>query len=214
MIYLNLRRLGVTVLILGMASLAGCETMNKADLSQPKIYVEPLQAYVEPGYNRFQNNRLAIFPFQCPPHVPEVTYRVTEIFYRQLLKNWAFVDIVKLQPIDSIHDAIHLAKRERAELLMMGQIPYFLDSGTMGKSGLQVDLKVIEVSTGRTIWYLSDSISAEPRPIIDLWVTETKPKPSPGVYQLADMLAVRMVQPFTKLAPLPVVAPPPTAQCP
>lgn len=214
MTFSRMQRLLVLVLILGTGVLtAGCGT--SADLSQPRIYQEPMQAYVDPGYNRFQSQRLAIFPFEAQPTLPEVRYRITEIFYRQLLKNWAFAEIVRLQPADERKDAFHLARRAHADLLMVAQVPYFLDSGGMGKSGLQVDLKVLEVKTGRLLWYLSDSISAEPRPIIDLWVTETTPKPAPGIYQLADMLATRMIRPMTNLPPLPgAYIPPPSCTNP
>ncbi len=55
-----------------------------------------------------------------------------------------------------------------------------------------MDLRVVEVNTGRTLWYLSDNILAQPAPIVDLWVTETKPEPSPSIYFLVDTLAARM----------------------
>jgi hypothetical protein len=50
----------------------------------------------------------------------------------------------------------------------------------------------VETKTGQTVWYLSDNIMAQPAPMMDLWVTETKPKPSPSIYFLVDTLAARM----------------------
>lgn len=64
----------------------------------------------------------------------------------------------------------------------------------MGKSGLQVDLRVVEVKTGRLIWAITDSITATQRPIVDLWVTETRPRLTPSIYDLTERLAVRMCE--------------------
>jgi hypothetical protein len=125
----------------------------------------------------------------------DVSYPLTEVFHRQLLEKRPFLGVVRVtEYYNTLADAQRLAKAQGAELFLMGEVPYFLDSGTTGKSGLQIDLKVVETATGRTLWYLSDTISAQPAPIIDLWVTETKPKPSPSIYFLVDALSERMCQ--------------------
>jgi hypothetical protein len=90
------------------------------------------------------------------------------------------------------------------DLMLLGAIPYFLDSGGAGKSGIQVDLQLREVKSRHIFWYLTDAITAAQRPIIDLWVTETRPYPTPGIYTLADTLAQRMVQ---GLQPAIIIAP-------
>jgi len=84
-------------------------------------------------------------------------------------------------------------------------VPYYLDGGTVGNSGLQVDLKVMDARDGRIVWNMSDSIKATRRPIIDLWVTETRPYPTPSMGALATRLAARMAETLQKGAP-----PPPT----
>jgi hypothetical protein len=84
-----------------------------------------------------------------------------------------------------------------------GTYPYYLDGGTVANSGLQVDLKVLDARDGRIVWNMSDSIKATRRPLIDLWVTETRPYPTPSMEALASQLAARMAATLQEGAPPP-----------
>lgn len=177
-----------------LAGMAGCSVWeNTPYLTDPKILAGPPEAFVKPSYADYRNYRLAILPFRVPAQVTDVSYSLTEVFHRQLLEKRPFRAAIRVSEYSSsMAEAKRLAKAQGAELFLVGEVPYFIDSGTTGKSGLQVDLRIVETSTGNTIWYLSDTIMAEPAPIMDLWVTETKPKPSPSIYFLVEALACRM----------------------
>jgi hypothetical protein len=179
----------------GLALLsAGCESyQHKPVLADPVIKAGPAETYVKPQYQNYRAYRLAIMPFRVPTTVPDVGYPLTELFHRQLLANKTFREAIRISEYhNTMAEAQHLAKSKGAEVFLLGEVPYYLDSGTTGKSGLQVDLRVVETATGRTIWYLTDAISSTPRPIINIWITETKPKPSASISYLAAVLANRM----------------------
>ena len=178
-----------------LAVTPGCETMWDYEpyLSQPKINAGPQEAFLKSNDASLRRYRLAILPFRVPAQVTDVSYSITEVFHRQLLEKRPFKGVVRVhQYYNSLAEAQKLAKDQGAELMVMGEVPYFIDSGTTGRSGVQVDMRVVEVNTGQTVWYLSDNIMAQPAPMIDLWVTESKPKPSPSIYFLVDTLAARM----------------------
>ncbi|MBI4796519.1 MAG: hypothetical protein HY790_11910 [Deltaproteobacteria bacterium] len=173
----------------------GCSTYwnTVPYLETPKIQAGPPENFVTSSNYSYRRYRIAVLPFRVPAQVTDVGYSITEVFHRQLLEKRPFLGVVRVSEYyNTFADAQKLAKAQGAELFLMGEVPYFLDSGTTGKSGLQIDLKVVETNTGNTVMYLSDTISSEPRPIYDLWVMETKPKPSPSIYFLVETLAARM----------------------
>lgn len=182
------------ILVVILLWVGGCESYQHTPLlTDPAIKAGPSETYVRPEAQSYRGYRLAILPFRVPTTVTDVGYSVTELFHRQLLANKTFAEAIRVSEYnDTLADAQRLAKKHGAELFMLGEVPYYLDSGTTGKSGLQVDLRVVETATGRTIWYLTDTISSTPRPIFDLWVTETKPKGSASISYLATVLADRM----------------------
>lgn len=187
--------LALGILAAFLAGTAGCASLwdYEVFLSEPKIRAGPQEAFLKTNDTSYRRYRIAVLPFRVPAQVTDVSYSITEVFHRQLLEKKPFLGAVRVSEYySSLADAQRLAKAQGAELMVMGEVPYFIDSGTTAKSGLQVDLRVVETSSGRTLWYLSDNIMAQPAPIIDLWVTETKPKPSPSIYFLVDTLAARM----------------------
>jgi hypothetical protein len=128
--------------------------------------------------------------FRTVPDFAEVGPAFTQIFYQELLAKRAFTEVVLIpKSYSTKEEALRLAKRYKVDVLLLGEVPYYLDGGTVGNSGLQVDLKVIEAGSGRLLWSLSDSLKATRRPIIDLMVTETRPYPTPSMGTLASRLA-------------------------
>ena len=184
--------LGIGVVVLMGA--AGCSSMiTVPGLSDPQIKAGPQEAFLKTDNMSYRRSRIALLPFRVPAQVTDVGYPITEVFHRQLLQKRPFQAVVRVHEYyNSLADAQKLAKAQGAELMVLGEVPYFIDSGTTGKSGVQVDLRVVEVNTGRTVWYISDNILAQQAPIVDLWVTETKPDPTPSVYFMVDTLAARM----------------------
>jgi len=176
---------------------------NPTPLANP-IVTSKEQIYVHPGAQNLRLTRVGLLYVRCSPDVPEVGPAFTQIFYRELLAKRAFQEVVLIpETYSTMDEALSLAKRHRLHLLVLGEVPYYLDGGTVGTSGLQVDLKVVEVESGRLLWCLTDSIRARPRPIIDLMVVETRPRPTPDMGALATRLAAKLAKTLEEGPPLP-----------
>lgn len=167
---------------------------NPKGLASPRIISEN-RIYAHPGTVSLQKSRAGVLIFRTSPEFPEGGSVLAEIFYRELLAKGPFADLVFIPEIFTTKEnALAVARTHNLDLLVLGEIPYYLDGGTVGTSGLQVDLKVLDARDGRVLWNLSDSIKATRRPIIDLWVTETRPYPTPSMGALAARLAARMAK--------------------
>ncbi len=202
-------RLGSLVWLALAAWLAGCASVpggdwcqtdtfpapsfNPAPLARP-ILAHQEKLYVRPPFPQY-TARAGLLRFRCPPHLPEAGRALTRIFYRRLLKRRPFLEVVLLpESFGSLPEAVARGRTYGMDVVLLGEVPYLLDGGGLGKSGLQVDLKVVEVKTGRLLWEIREAVAATQRPVVDLWVTETRPRPTPPLYELADRLAVRLCQ--------------------
>lgn len=182
-------------------------SLNPPRLSRP-IIQSAQQVYVNPYANDCRTARAGVLLFKCPPEAPQVSYPVTQVFVRQLMEKRPFGEVTLIQETYSTApEALRLARRLNLDVVVLGEVPYFLDSGTAGQSGVQVDLEVLEVSTGRQLWFFKDAVKATPRPIVDLIITETRPRPTPPIYTLVEQLAARMADTLVRGGPAPPPAP-------
>lgn len=168
-------------------------SLNPPSLANP-ILADRKKVYVRSPVPQY-TARAGLLYFRSPPQSPEAGEALARIFYRQFQEKRPFLEILFIpEPFSSVSEAVRQGRAHKVEVVVLGEVPYFLDGGGLGKTGLQVDLKVVEVETGRLLWESSDSISATPRPVVDLWVTETRPRPTPSIYTLAERLAGRMAE--------------------
>ena len=192
--------LGIITGMLGLGLAGGCAPngplasfSRRPSLTAPKVRWSRPQVFVRPHTDRYRQRRVAIFNFNGPPGQPEVGEALARIFHRKLLQMGIFPEVILVAPPGaSGRDPRRLARDLGADLILTGEVPYFMDTGTTGTSGLQVELRLEEALSGRTVWHLSLALNAAPQEIKDLWVTETKPEPTPSVYALADLLAERL----------------------
>jgi hypothetical protein len=155
--------------------------------AQEKISVQP----PSPCYTA----RAGVFYFRSTPQLADAGQALTRIFYRQLVEKRPFLEAFLIpEPYGSLSEGVEKGRARALDVVVLGEVPYFLDGGGLGKSGLQVNLKVVEVKTGRLLWEITDAVTATQRPIVDLWVTETRPRPTPSIYALAERLAARMCE--------------------
>lgn len=206
-----IKALGIILLVASLMGGTGCghwqydqfpaPSWNPTGLATPRI-ISKDRIFTHPGKVNLRTSRAGILIFRTSPEFPEGGPAIAEIFYRELLAKRPFAEIVLIPEIFTTkEDALALAQRHNLDLVVLGEVPYYLDGGTVGISGLQVDLKVLNARDGCIVWNLSDSIKATPRPIIDLWVTETRPYPTPPMGSLATQLAARMATTLEKGVP-------------
>jgi hypothetical protein len=167
-------------------------SFNPTGTASPRI-TQKDQVIVQPGGQYLHPHRAGLLTFRTVPDFAEVGVAFTQFFYRELLAKRTFAEVELIpETCTTKEEALRLAKRHKLDVMLMGEVPYYLDGGTVGTSGLQVDLKVIEAPSGRLLVTLSDSLKATRRTIVDLIVTESRPFPTPSMGTLASRLAGRL----------------------
>jgi len=124
----------------------------------PTGYASPMitkkdAVYAHPGKQNLRIGRAGLMIFRTYPDFAEVGPAFTEIFHRELLAKRTFSEVVLIPETYTTKDeALRLAKRHQVNVILCGELPYYLDGGTVGTSGLQVDLKVMEAGSGRLLF--------------------------------------------------------------
>jgi hypothetical protein len=169
---LALKNLGLSLFAGLLLASGGCShwqtdqfpapSWNPTGLATPRITKQD-QVFAHPGSQNLRYSRAGLLDFRTAPDFAEVSPAFTQIFYRELLAKRAFAEVVLIPETYTTRDeALRLAKRHQADVMPLGEIPCYLDGGTVGTSGLQVDLKVMEAGSGRLLWSLSDSLKGHP----------------------------------------------------
>jgi hypothetical protein len=208
-----MKALGILMLIGVLTGGPGCghwqydqfpaPSWNPKGLATPMI-TDQARIFVHPGGLNLKSKRAGLMMFRTDVAITEIGPSITEIFYRELLAKRAFAEVVQLpEPYTRMDEALRLAKHYRVDVLVLGEVPYYLDGGTVGNSALQVDLKVVEAGSGRLLWSFRDSIKATRRPLIGLMVVETRPYPTPAMGNLTAQLAERMAETLERGTPPP-----------
>lgn len=167
-------------------------SFNPTGTASPRI-TEKDQVIVQSGGQFLRASRAGLLIFRTVPDFAEVGPAFTQIFYRELLAKRVFAEVELLpEPCSTKEEALRLAKRHKLDVMLLGELPYYLDGGTVATSGLQVDLRVIEAPSGRLLVTVSDSLKATRRTIVDLIMTESRPFPTPSISTLASRLAGRV----------------------
>ncbi|MGQ9688775.1 MAG: hypothetical protein ACUVXF_08335 [Desulfobaccales bacterium] len=167
---------------------------------KPKGLATPLiinqdRVFVYPRDESLRHKRAGLLIFRTDNVVADLAPAVTLIFYQELLANRVFAELVYIpETYTKMLNTLPLAKQYKVDVLVLGEVPYYLDGGTVGTSAIQVDLKVVEAESKRLLWSYSDSVKASPRPIIDLLIVETRPYPTPAIGNLTARLAKRMAE--------------------
>jgi hypothetical protein len=168
-------------------------SLNPPHLAEPLVAAQEKISVQPPS--PFYTARAGVYYFRSTSQLADAGQALTRIFHRQLLEKRPFLEALLIpEPFASLSEAVEKGRIRGLDVVVLGEVPYFLDGGGLGKSGLQVNLKVVEVKSGRLLWEITDAVTATQRPMVDLWVTETRPRPIPSIYTLAESLAARMCE--------------------
>ncbi|HDQ39792.1 MAG TPA: hypothetical protein ENN39_02005 [Desulfonatronum sp.] len=89
--------------------------------------------------------------------------------------------------------ALALARSKDVDLIVRGEVPYFLSGGSKGTTSLGLSLEIYEVRGGQRIWVMEHSGRMEPRPRRDFIVAHHHRRlPEEPAFSIMTVLACDM----------------------
>ncbi|RJX31404.1 MAG: hypothetical protein C4531_07455 [Desulfurivibrio sp.] len=140
--------------------LAGCAGHSnggpKVETGSPVVYIHPLV----PAAADLSRLSVAVLPFIVPDGMdPAQGERVAALFQDVLLGKQAFQTVKMVNrhygPLD---EAAAIAREAGTELALAGRIRYFMSGTTLGGARVVLSVRVIDVRSGDTVWYIEQAM--------------------------------------------------------
>ncbi|HID29060.1 MAG TPA: hypothetical protein EYP19_03545 [Desulfobacterales bacterium] len=143
----------ITVYTAVIASLlVGCAYQRSVTLSPTGL---PEEIFATPQENNYSTSNVALFKFTEPSFAPGMGKEAAQCLYRELLKNRVFLNVTRELGVADIRieNVIKIARSKKYDLLITGDLLYYLDGSLHQPARADEQIRVIDVSTNRTLWY-------------------------------------------------------------
>ncbi len=144
----------------------------------------PAHIYQRPSDDLSMDTTIGVFRFLPPEYAPGSGYAAAAMFYRELLER-GFKSVTAEFDVHDIRldNIMEIAEKKNYELIITGQITYYISGNELQESRVDEQIKVIDVSTRETIWYAEAAEIGKPVYASDyiFFSTVGRPPPSPTV---------------------------------
>lgn len=145
--------------VLCLVLCSGCVSSNNASFvathkTAPSVIIWPI------AEGAYQDASLGVLPFQMPPNMKrEQGLGVAALFKDVLLSKQVFQTVRLLDsPFGDSNEAIRLGRAAGVALVLAGRLNYAVDSTELGGARVDVSLRLINVATGNTVWYVDQGM--------------------------------------------------------
>lgn len=152
-------------LIVGLvvvATLTGCATISergssaevKVNKGLPVVFIHPLEA------ETYNHASVGVLPFLLPESMDPGMGRRIAALYQDVLLGKAVFPTVKLlaMPYGDFEEALAAGRSAGVDLVLVGKVNYALDGTELGGARLDLTVRLINVSSGKTVWNISQAM--------------------------------------------------------
>jgi hypothetical protein len=149
-----MKEIRVFFLFCMMFLLAGCggRSPDHVDIrtGAPVVHIYPMGG-------EYRDGSALVLPFQVPDDMnPEYGERVGMLFQEVFLSKQTFLTVKNSHKYyGTFEEAMEIGRKSGVDLLVAGRINYAMAGGQMGGNRVDVSLRVVNVHTGNTVWYMS-----------------------------------------------------------
>ena len=185
----------ITVYAVAMASLlGGCAYQRSVTLSATGL---PEEIFATPQQNDYSTSNVVLFKFTEPSFAPGMGKEAAQFLYQELLKNSVFLNVTRELGVTDIRieKLLEIARSKKYDLLITGDLLYWLEGSLHEPSRADEQIRVIDVPTNRTLWYAKAVDIGTPAPYADYIFIEGRGARAPT----ARTLLKRNAEKFCKM---------------
>ena len=146
----------VMVLVLGVV-VSGCAKNLRQPVpprkGAPVVYIHPLT-------DTYRQARVGVLPFRVPVGMSEAqALGVAGLFKDVLLGKRTFPVVRQLStPYGDCEQAVEIGRANDCDLVMAASLDYAMSGGDLGGARVGVSVRLLDVKTGNTVWYVTQGI--------------------------------------------------------
>ncbi len=145
-----------------LSILTGCSRPSLENSRElPPIASNKPRVYIHPTSTDLSRATIVVPPFQIPAAITSIRgEEVAALFQQTLLRQQVFHK-VKLVPnrYGTVQEAIEFGHEKDADLILTGTINHILAGSNAGGGRLSVSLRVIDLASSNTVWYMEQTVS-------------------------------------------------------
>ena len=119
------------------------------------------------------------------------------------LKKYEYIKSVNLltkYPLN-IEEAVKAGKDNQNNFILYGHVDEFVHGGSTSDSRVAMTIKIIDVRTERTLWYVEGSMNGEHQEYTDYFFYSKESAPAPSGYRLCSIVLEEILFVITKSKP-------------
>jgi len=153
----------LTIFVVSLLLLVGCSTVvEKESSAQVEVNKGAPVVYIHPSdSDTYRHATVGVLPFLLPEGVdPAVGRGIGELYKDVLLGRQVFPRVQLIEDgYGSYEDAIAAGRGSGTDLVLAGRVNYFLEGTELGGTKLDVSIRLINVGSGATVWYIGQTMS-------------------------------------------------------
>lgn len=167
--------------------------LEEVERSKPEVYVYPMNPSPFPP-------KALMLPFSVsqalgPGEAEPLSKNMTRIFWQAMVKEEAFPVLEYDESVYpyTLGQALVLARAKGADMVIVGNIPYFITGGSSGMNQLVMHMEVYDVQTSELIWSVTSAGALDAKPSQDFIFFHRQSKlPTDSLYAVAMALGSDM----------------------
>ncbi len=149
-----MKRLSAILMLAGALLISGC-AIKEADHVAVRTGAPVVHIY--PVGGQYGQATALVLPFQVPAGTqPTYGQQVGALFHEVFLSKQAFATVrFDERFYGTIDEAMELGRQAGVDLVVAGRINYVMSGGQLGGARVDVSLRVLNVESGNTVWFIS-----------------------------------------------------------